>query len=74
MDATLAKDVGILEGRFDGVEARLKKIEGTLERIEERLGEIEATERERKGAWKIIAGFAGAIGAAIGLLIEHYWK
>lgn len=70
----LYRGLGEVEGRLGAMEDRLEKIDGALERIDARLARIEGTESQRQGAFKFGQWVAGIVGAAVALIIQHFWK
>lgn len=74
MTERLSTDFYQLKGEFTGVKERLDKIDGTLARMDDRLARMEEAESQRKGVVGLMHWLAGAVGGAIVLVIEHFWK
>ena len=70
----LQRDFGRMEGRLDAMDNRLIKIESIMERVDKRLARIEARESQLTGAWWVLAGIAGIIGALLYAALGHFWK
>jgi hypothetical protein len=64
MTEELHRAVGRVEGKIDGLDAKLDGIVGTLAARDERLGKVET----RQAWW---SGAAAAVGAIIGILVKH---
>jgi len=70
----LQRDLGRVEGRLGAMEDRLDKIDGVLERIDSRLARIEAAESQQRGGLTVATWIAGALGALIVVVLNHFWK
>lgn len=60
-----------LESLKDIVREGFQDNRDRLDKVEERLAALEARETERKGAWKVIVTVAGAVSAAVAVLIKY---
>lgn len=77
----LQRSLGRVEGNQSQMEARMDRfeklvsdgfqtVESSLQAIEKRLAAMEATESERKGAWKVAVAISGLVSA----LVAAAWK
>lgn len=83
MSDDLQRSLGRVEGAQKAMEDRLTKLEDAvaegfadvkqgLEAISRRLEAIEATETERKGAWKVIVAVAGVVASGVAALFKYF--
>lgn len=69
----LQRDFGRMEGRMDALDKTVnegfRRVEDSLTKIEQRLDAVDALNNERKGAWNVIVGVAGAVGGLAGIVV-----
>lgn len=74
--------VGRVEGNQDGFRERMDRFEETihvgfekvgsaLEKIDARLKRIEASEQERKGAWRVVLAISGIVSACVAAAYKY---
>ena len=70
----LHRDIGRMEGRLDSMEKGLSEIKESVEQIRVSIEKLTNRDAERGAFEKAAVWFAGLIGAAIAIIIGHFWK
>ena len=70
----LHRDIGRMEGRLDAIEGAVAEIKADVQDIKKALETLTKRDAERGAFEKAGVWLAGVIGAAIAIIIGHFWK
>lgn len=70
----LHRDIGGLERGQADMERRLDRIEELLEGLRADIADLKMRDGQRSALEKAGVWLAGVLGAAVALLVQHFWK
>jgi len=71
---TIFRAIGKLEGKVDGINARLDKTNGALSKHDDRINTLEDSVSNMKGKSVILGGIAGFVISIIAIAIGFFRK